>query len=176
MGGIIAAVVRLLVPLIMFRRPLLGALLSIVADTCDILIFNLWGWPSIPYTQWDKAFDLYYLTIELWLTRRWARLERNVAFGLFGWRLVGVVLLEALGWRATLFVFPNVFEWWFLLVLLRNRYRPDYRLTGGRTVGWLVALLIPKLGQEYILHVGRYLDRWVLADLARSLWRDLTGS
>jgi hypothetical protein len=165
----------LLVPLIMFRRPLLGAVLSIVADTSDIVIFNLWGWPAAPYHQWDKAFDLYYLGIELWLTRRWGRPERAVAFGLFGWRLIGTVLLEGLGWRATLMAFPNLFEWWFLLVLLRDRYRPDYRFTRARTVAWLVALLIPKLGQEYALHVARWLDQWVFADVVRSLWHRLTG-
>jgi hypothetical protein len=90
-------------------------------------------------------------------------------------RLVGVVLLEGLGRRATLFLFPNVFEWWFLLVLLRNRYRPHYQMTRGRTIGWLFALLIPKVGQEYVLYVGRYLDRWVLADLVRTLCHTVTG-
>jgi len=102
-------------------------------------------------------------------------MERRVSFALFGWRLIGVVLLEGLGWRTTLFLFPNVFEWWFLLVLLRDRYRPGYRLTGARTAAWLLVLLVPKLGQEYVLHVGQYLDRSVLADLARSLWQSLTG-
>jgi len=174
-GGLVAAVVRTLVPLVILRRPLLGAVLSIVADTCDIVIFNLLGWPSVPYHSWDKAFDLYYLTIELWVARRWLPLERWTAFVLFGWRLVGVVLLESLGWRAALIVFPNLFEWWFLLVLCRDRWRPAYRFTPARTAGWLVALLVPKLGQEYALHVARYLDRWVLADVVRSFWHRLTG-
>jgi len=173
-GGLIAAVVRLLVPLIILRRPLLGALLSIVADTCDIVIFNVWGWPPWPYHQFDKALDLYYLSIEVWVARRWLPIERWTATGLFGYRLVGVVLFELTGWRAAMIVFPNVFEWWFLLVLLRDRYRPEYRFTAGRAAGWVLGLLVPKLGQEYALHVAQWLDRWVLADVVRAGWRRLT--
>lgn len=176
MGWTIAAVVRLLVPLIILRRPLLGALLSIVADTSDIVIFNIWGWPPMPYHQFDKAMDLYYLGIEMWVAARWAPIERWTATGLFGYRLVGVVLFEATGWRAAMITFPNVFEWWFLLVLFRNRYRPEYRFTPARAAGWVLALLVPKLGQEYALHVAQWLDRWVLADVVRAAWQRLTGA
>jgi hypothetical protein len=102
--------------------------------------------------------------------------ERRTAIGLFGYRLVGVVLFEATGWRAAMIVFPNVFEWWFLLVLLRDRYRPDYRLTVARAAGWVLGLLVPKLGQEYALHVAQWLDQWVLADVVRAGWRRLTGA
>ena len=175
MGTVVVLVVRLLVPLLILRRPLAGALASIVADTCDIVAFNLWGWPPWPYHSLDKALDLYYLAIELWVSRRWAAPERTVAAVLFWWRVAGVALLEAAGLRWTLILFPNVFEWWFLLVLGRDRWRPGYRFTRVRTTGWLLALLVPKLGQEYALHVARWLDQWVLADVVRSLLRRLSG-
>jgi hypothetical protein len=169
-GVLIVLVLRLGVPLLLLRRPLAGAIASIVADTCDILVFNLWGWPPWPYHQLDKALDLYYLTIELWVSRGFPPLERRVAGALFAWRAIGVLLLEALGWRAALIAFPNVFEWWFLLVLLRARWRPGDVLTPRRAAGWLLVLLVPKLGQEYALHVARWLDQWNLTDVARSAW------
>jgi hypothetical protein len=167
--------IRLLIPLVILRRPLLGGVLAIVADLSDIAIFNVWGWPPWPYHQLDKALDVYYLTLEAWMARRWAATERNVALSLFAYRLAGVAVFESLGWRPAMMLFPNVFEWWFLLVLLRDRYRPGYVFTAARTAVWLVALLVPKLGQEYLLHGVRWLDRWVLSDVARTLWRRLIG-
>ena len=64
MGTVIVLVVRLVVPLLILRRPLLGGLLAIVADTCDIVAFNIWGWPPWPYHLLDKALDWYYLALE----------------------------------------------------------------------------------------------------------------
>jgi hypothetical protein len=174
-GTAITLAVRLLVPLVILRRPLLGGVLAIFADLSDIAIFNLWGWPPWPYHQLDKALDIYYLALEVWVARRWAATERRVAFALFGYRLVGVVLFESLGWRSAMMIFPNVFEWWFLLVLLRDRFRPSYTFTPARTAGWLFVLLVPKLGQEYALHGARWLDQWVLSDVVRAVWGRLTG-
>lgn len=174
-GTAITLAVRLLVPLVILRRPLLGGLLAIVADLSDIVIFNVWGWPLWPYHQLDKALDIYYLALEAWVARRWAPVERVVALTLFGYRVAGVAVFESLDWRPAMMLFPNVFEWWFLLVLLRDRYRPGQVLTPTRAAAWLVALLIPKLGQEYALHGAQWLDQWVLADVVSAVWHRLTG-
>jgi hypothetical protein len=175
MGAAIVITVRLLVPLLILRRRLAGALLSIVADAGDIVIFNIWGRPPWPYHQMDKILDLYYLGIEAWVAWRWAVIERRTAILLFGYRLIGVAVFEATGWRATLIVFPNLFELWFLFVLFRDRFRPHYRFTVARAVGWSLVLLVPKLFQEYALHVAQWLDQWVLSDVVHTWWRRLTG-
>lgn len=169
-GALITLAVRLLVPLLIFRRPLLGGLLSIVADAADLLIFNIWGWPTYDYQLFDKLLDVYYLTIELVVAQRFLRLPRLVANGLFGWRMIGVVIFELTSARAVLMVFPNLFELWFLFVLVVARYRPGYVLTGRRTAMWLVVLLVPKLLQEYLLHVARVLDDLVLFDVISDWW------
>ena len=169
-GTVVTLVVRLLVPLLIFRRPLLGGVLSVVADFSDLVFFNLWGWPPWDYQQFDKLLDLYYLSIELILAQRFARLPRVVASALFAWRLVGVAAFEVTGQREVLMVFPNLFEWWFLFVVAAAHFRPGYELTGRRTAGWLLVLLVPKLVHEYVLHVAKALDDIVLFDLLGSWW------
>jgi len=166
----VALAVRCLLPLLIFRRPLTGGLLGILADASDILIFNVWGWPPWDYQQFDKLLDLYYLTIELAVAQRFAPLPQAVASGLYGWRLIGVIVFELTDIRAALIAFPNLFELWFLFVLIAQRYRPRYVLTRRRTAGWLLVLLVPKMLQEYLLHIARVLDDLVLFDVIGSWW------
>jgi hypothetical protein len=175
MGTVVVFAVRLGLPLLILRRPVLGGFLAILADLSDIPIFNIWGWPPWPYHQLDKALDVYYLALEAWVARRWAPWERGIALGLFAWRLAGVAAFELTGWRGAMLVFPNLFEWWWLLVVLRDRFRPGYHLTPRRSAVWLLVLLVPKEAQEYALHGAQWLDHYVLSDVVRSLWRRLTG-
>ena len=170
MGFGIALAVRLVVPLAILRWPLAGGILSIVADAIDIVIFNIWGFPSWDYQHFDKALDLYYLTLELVVVQRWSPFERSLASALFAYRLAGTLLFEAVGWRAALLVFPNLFEVYYLLALGVTRFAPAYALTPRRTFGWLALLLLPKLAQEYLLHAAKVLDDLVFFDVIRDLW------
>jgi hypothetical protein len=106
------------------------------------------------YAQIDKWLDTYYLAIEAIVVRRWPEsLLRRTAWALFGWRLIGVVLFELTAVRPLLVVFPNLFENFYLYVLVVRRWFP--RLLPARPVTValvLVALLIPKELQEYVLH------------------------
>ena len=66
-----------------------------------------------------------------------------------------MILFELTGARWMLFAFPNLFEHWFLFYLLRNRFFTGLTLdTWRQAITWLVILYIPKLGQEYLLHVA----------------------
>ena len=74
---------------------------------------------------------------------------------LFLYRVAGVLLFEATGIRRWLFVFPNLFENWFLFYLVRSRFFPSVRLDSWSRIAIALALLyLPKLGQEYVLHVA----------------------
>jgi hypothetical protein len=163
-GILIVLAVRLTVPLIIFKRPLLGGVLSFVADAADLVVFNVFDFPD-DYQRIDKGLDLYYLSIEMLVATRWAPLPRAIAGGLFGWRLVGAVLFEATGERWVLLVFPNLFELWWLLVVIAGQ-----NLSRRRSATWLTALLALKLAHEYVLHVWRVLDRYTLFDVADKLW------
>ena len=82
-------------------------------------------------------------------------MPRILSLGLFAFRVVGVVAFEVTNWRPLLFVFPNLFENWFLFVLIVNRFVPRIELrTRRQCLPWLAALYVPKLAQEYLLHIA----------------------
>lgn len=167
-GTALVLIIRLLLPLTIFRSPLWGGLLSIAADTIDILIFQWLGFPDgIGYHELDKLLDVYYLSIEAIVAQSWLALPRSIASALFAFRLVGVVLFEITGNRLVLFLFPNLFELFFLVYAYTRAYRPTYALTGGDAAIWLTVLLVPKMAQEYALHYGKWLDDLVALDIIR---------
>jgi hypothetical protein len=154
----IVLVMRLVVPLSIFRWPLVGGILAIIADTVDILFFQWLGFPSIGYHELDKLLDTYYLAIEVIVAQRWTTLPRATATGLFIYRATGVALFEFTHDRTMLLIFPNLFEFYFLFHAARLRYAriPDLRF--NQTFAVLGVLLIPKMFQEYSLHYARFLD------------------
>lgn len=157
-GQLIVIGLRIVVPLLILKRPLLGGILAMVLDALDVVIVEWFGPGGMGehYHSLDKLLDLYYLGLEAWVALTWKeRLPRLTAIGLFAWRVVGVILFEITGWRPLLFVFANLFEHWFLFYLIRNRWFPSLRLDTWRQVTfWLLVLYIPKILQEYALHVA----------------------
>src|SRR3954447_2078291 len=117
MAAVLVIALRLLLPLTILRWPLAGGLLAMLVDAIDVVlvdaIASVLGQPGEfgPfYAQIDKWLDLWYLSVELWVTRRWIEtLSRRAAAGLFGWRLIGVILFEVTVSHPLLFVFPNLF-------------------------------------------------------------------
>lgn len=158
LGQTVVIALRLLVPLIIPRFPFWGGVAAMLLDGTDVIIVELFGPGGMGdhYHQLDKILDLYYLGLEAWVSLRWTeRLPRRVSVGLFAYRLIGVILFEIFGARWLLFLFPNLFENWFLFVAGRDRFVPTFRLdTVRRTVACLLVLYIPKIGQEYLLHVA----------------------
>lgn len=158
-GQMIVITLRLVVPLLILKKPLVGVIVALLLDALDVVIVEFFGPGGMGphYHSIDKALDTYYLSLAAWMALKWTeRLPRITAIVLFLYRLVGVIVFEITGWRPTMFIFPNLFENWFLFVLLRNQFFPSVRLdTWPRIAGWLVLLYIPKLVQEYILHVAQ---------------------
>jgi hypothetical protein len=174
MGVAVVVVLRLLVPLAILRWPFWGAIAAIAADTVDVLLFQVFGFPGYGYHETDKLLDLQYMTMMLIAAQRWEPLVSRTASALFAFRLVGVALFEISGWRLALFVFPNLFEMFFLLSAFVHEYRPAYVLTPARIAAWLAVLLLPKMLQEYLLHYSQVLDNYSALEIIRDTWRDLT--
>lgn len=151
MAALIIAL-RIIVPLVILRFPLTGVGLATVLDWYDFRIIGHWE----SYQVIDKWLDFYYLAICMWVARSWVDpIARRLAYWLFGYRALGVILMGFVHAEWLLFIFPDVFGWYFIFYHVFMRFSRSSRLfTSWRDI-WpvLVALLIPKLFQEYVLHI-----------------------
>jgi hypothetical protein len=154
----IVTALRVALSLSILRYPLAGFVFSLEVDKWD------WYWLGMPhespaqqamYQDWDKAVDLVVLGIAAMVVTRWPDLRaRNVALGMFAWRVIGVVAFFATDDRRLLIAFPNVFESMFLVYLVfRVLTGQDRMLESNRATALVaLALLIPKVAEEYFLH------------------------
>jgi len=155
-GETIVIGLRLFVPLLILRFWVAGGIIAMLLDGADVIItdaLDLGGFGS-HYAELDKVLDSYYLALELLVAlgwqNAWARLP---AVLLFGYRLAGVALFETTQARIFLFIFPNMFENWWLYVVIVMKWFPSAVPRGWRSVFIpMLALLVPKMGQEYLLH------------------------
>jgi hypothetical protein len=147
------------IPLLIPRFPLPAILAALVIDAADQSIFQQFTNLSLDgYQNYDKALDIYYLTIAfLAVYRNWTNtMAINVARFLWYYRLVGVWLFELYQERWILFVFPNTFEYFFIAyVAIATQWDPR-RLT-DRAVVALAAFIwiVIKLPQEWWIHIAQ---------------------
>jgi hypothetical protein len=173
---LLIVVLRLIIPLTILRWPLAGGLLALAADALDVVFASLVDLGGVTsYHSLDKYLDTYYLGLEAIVAQRWEALPRWTATFLFGYRVIGVVLFEATNIRMFLFVFPSLFENFFLFYVVLLRFFPDYDLTPRRLAMWLTILLIPKMIQEYVLHYKQWLDDVVAVDVLEDVTRTILG-
>lgn len=172
---LVIGLVRLTGALPVLRWPLAGAIIAILVDLFDLVLMNYLELGGLPnYQAFDKLADLAYLTTFLVVSLRWRGLARRVAVALFAARIIGVAAFEITGAREVLAMTPNVFEFWFLFVAARNRFAPGYELNGRNAASSLGILTGLKLAQEYLLHVDRRLDNYLLRDLVDTVLERLT--
>ncbi len=157
----IVLALRLLVPLAILRFPLPAILAALVIDAADQTIFQTMtniDLEEFNYQGYDKALDVHYLAIAYIATfRNWkSGVAIAVAAALWYYRLVGVTLFELTEWRPLLILFPNTFEYFFILfAIVRLRYDTD-RLSTRQIVGAAAAIWVfIKLPQEYWIHIAQ---------------------
>ena len=151
--------VRLGVPLLIPLFPLPSILVCLVVDAADQSILQNHTDLSLEnYQGYDKALDIYYLSVAYLSTiRNWTDdFAQRVAAFLWYYRLVGVVAFELTDLRWLLLVFPNTFEYFFIAYeAVRLRWDPR-RLTHRQVVGTAAAIWIfVKLPQEWWIHVAQ---------------------
>jgi hypothetical protein len=153
---VIVIVLRLTIPLLILRWPLAGGIAAMLADALDVVAIEAIGMGGFGghYSELDKALDYYYLTLELVVATRWASSWARVpAILLYIWRGIGVVAFETTHWRPMLLIFPNQFEnWWFYCVVTAACFPKIHPHSWRSTWIPMLALLIPKMAQEYMLH------------------------
>jgi len=168
---LIIGLIRVAGSLPVLRWAFAGALIAIVVDFSDLFfmgVLDLGGLRN--YQVFDKWLDLVYMLTFLWVANKWAGPERTIALALFGFRMIGFVAFELTQERFILIVFPNVFEFWFVFVAIRLHYWPKYEMTRKRIVRWLLIVLVLKMGQEWVLHGGKYLDSFTLFEAVEAIW------
>jgi len=168
---------RLLVPLLIPKFPLPAVIACLIIDGVDQTIFqNYTDLELTGYQSYDKALDIYYLTIAYMSTfRNWGNVAAfEMSRFLYYYRLAGVALFEITHLRAVLLFFPNTFEYFFIYYeAVRLRWSP---LRMVATVVILAAGAIwvfIKVPQEYWIHIAQRdvtdtlrEDPWLIAVIA----------
>ena len=173
---LVVAIIRIAGSLPVLRWALAGGILAVLVDLSDLLLrdtLDLGGLPD--YQGLDKWLDQVYMACFLVVAVHWQGLERNVAIGLYAWRLVGFVAFELTQQRSILLLFPNVFELWFLAVAALHHVRPGARWSARQAAIALVLLSGVKEAHEWALHGGRIFDGISSTEFLELVWRWLTG-
>ena len=159
---VLVLVIRLLVPISIFRWPFWGVVISILADAADVVLFDRLGWGVLEglevYHEIDKLLDIYYLSFAMWAAWQWPdKLAKQTALALFVWRLLGVALFTFTHIRQIILLAPNIFENFYLLAAGLYLFRPLYRLDNKKKIITLLLIgAIPKLVQEYVMHFKEF--------------------
>ena len=175
---------RLGIPLLIFRFPLPAIVAALVLDAADQTIFqNNTNLDLTNYQGYDKALDIYYLSIAYLSTfRNWGDpFAARTAQFLWYYRLVGVVLFELTQERALLIIFPNTFEYFFIAYeVVRLAWNPA-RLSHRKVIGMAAFIWIfIKLPQEWWLHIAQldvtdFLKEDVLGVSVETSWATALG-
>ncbi|MFG1820060.1 hypothetical protein ACGFIF_40320 [Kribbella sp. NPDC049174] len=154
--GVVLA--RFALPLLIPRYPLPAIVCCLVLDGVDQTIFQAFGFDPPFYQSYDKAMDVFYLSVAyLASLRNWtSQAAVGISRFLFFFRQVGVVAFELSGARFLLLLFPNTFEYFFIAYeAIRSRWNPArfgfafWAFLAGAI--WVVV----KLPQEYWIHIAQ---------------------
>lgn len=132
-------------------------MLSLTIDFFDLNLLTVWDKDFLKkYQNWDKILDLNYLVIEAYVALRWKnRLASSAAFGLFVYRLIGIITFEITQQKFILVVFPNIFEPFFLIYLIQVYiFKKDILKSLKIIAGVILIITVFKLSHEYLLHIN----------------------
>jgi len=154
---IVIALIRILVPLAIFRWRFWGGILAILADISDAMIMEAFGFGPFQgqtYHNADKLFDIYYLFIEFLIVLKWTNvLARRTGIFLFVWRFIGFAVYEITGLRYVFLLAPNIFEFFYLAVEGLKKYFPRFKLDNIKKLAIILVIIgVPNIIKEYYMH------------------------
>lgn len=157
MNILVIFLIRLIVPFIILKNPLLGGIVVILADFWDrdlILLLN--NGNLVDYQLIDKLLDVYYLTFEVAVVLTWKnKLVRKVALGLFLYRFLGFLLFLIFQIPIILVIFPNIFEYFYLFYLSSIKlFKKDIFSSIKVLIIILIIFTAGKVMHEYFLHIN----------------------
>jgi hypothetical protein len=149
---------RFALPLFIPLFPLPAIIACLLLDGVDQTIFQTFGFNPPFYQSYDKAMDVFYLSVAFVASlRNWTNPAAvRVSRFLFFYRQIGVVAFELSGLRWLLLVFPNTFEYFFIAYEgIRTRWNPArYGLKFWVIVAGAIWIFV-KLPQEYWIHIAQ---------------------
>jgi hypothetical protein len=159
------------------RWPFLGGLFVTATDQGDLLLMNILDLGGVrDYQTLDKYIDQVYMLFFLLVALRWEAAPRNIAAGLYAFRLLGLgAFVIAGGQREVLLFFPNVFEFWFIFVAGLNFFNIVIQFTRAQVAVALVAVTGLKLGQEYALHHAKVFDGITMLEAIEAVFEFVTS-
>ena len=150
---------RFIIPLFIPFFPLPAIIAALLLDGVDQTIFQQFtNLPLDGYQSYDKALDIYYLTVAYISTlRNWTNdFAFRVSRFLYYYRLVGVVLFETFQNRTLLLIFPNTFEYFFIWYEAVKLWWNPRKLTRTAVISAAVGIwIVIKLPQEYWIHIAQ---------------------
>lgn len=151
--------IRLILPLSILKWPLIGVVASAFFDIKDWHLYSSESRNEVGmYQAWDKLLDAYYLGIAMLVSLRWKEVKARIAsIVLYCYRLFGILLFLITGSQAVLFIFPNIFENFFLFYMAFLRFSKKESLFSSNRLLLVILLAvgIPKVIQEFFLHVAK---------------------
>lgn len=169
---------RFLLPLLIPRFPLPAIIACLILDGVDQTIFQVFGYDPPYYQSYDKAMDIFYLSVAyLAAMRNWDNLHAfAVARFLFYYRMLGAFLFEMTHERIVLLIFPNTFEYFFIAYEVVRLY---WNTATIRMRTWILTAaaiwIFIKLPQEYWLHVAEMDVTDTLRDYPWTRWALVIG-
>ncbi|MEV4263077.1 hypothetical protein [Kribbella sp. NPDC049584] len=147
---------RFVLPFFILRYPLPAIIACLLLDGVDQTIFQIFDVEPPNYQSYDKAMDVFYLSIAyLASLRNWSNPGAvKISRFLFFYRQVGAVLFELTGLRFLLLIFPNTFEYFFIAYegvrARRNPMRYGFRFWVKVAAGIWIFIKLP---QETWIHI-----------------------
>ncbi|MBS96107.1 MAG: hypothetical protein FI695_02325 [SAR202 cluster bacterium] len=151
-------------------NPFWGALLVIIIDFSDLFLMNYLDLGGVSnYQLLDKFLDFIYMMTFLLVLFRFNTQVKKIGIILFSYRIIGMILFEIFHKRWILFLFPNFFEFWIIVIAFFRLYKNDLQIT-KKNVGFIIIPIMSiKLLQEYVLHVNKILDNYTLIEVIEKI-------
>jgi hypothetical protein len=170
----IVVLARFFIPLAIPKYPLPAIIAALLLDMVDQTIFQLFtNLPLEGYQSYDKALDIYYLTITYLSTlRNWSNIFAfKISRFLFYYRLIGAVIFELTQLRAVLLIFPNTFEYFFIFYeAVRLKWNPLVLTKEKLLLTTALIWVFVKIPQEYWIHVAQMdTTDWIRANPSNAL-------
>jgi len=148
-----------------------ASIVTLLLDTTDGELFKRAHFPYSQYSFYDKILDYYWYVFILAYVFVNQLASKWVFLGLFLHRSLGQAFSVLTKNRKFLFIFPNIFEFFFyfyLLTLLFPKLRP--LIESPRLIYSLAVIALLKLANEYFLHIKKFsFHNWLFPKKA-SYW------